>query len=63
MLFGKRDKDVRLTDKEYQKLVGGMSRKKRRDFERRQEELRREREDDRLEAWLDFEDEMDDMGW
>ncbi len=48
--LGKRDKDVRLTDKEYQKHVGGMPMKERRDFERRQEELRCDREDDRLEA-------------
>ena len=38
-----------------------MSKKERREFDRRQDELRREREDDRLDAWLDFEDEMDDM--
>ena len=61
MLFGKRDKDVRLTDKQYKSLIGGMSKKECKDFDRRQEELRREREDDRLDAWLDFEDEMDDM--
>ena len=63
MFFGnnKKDKDVRLTDKQYKDLVGGMSRKERKEFERRQDQLRRDREDDRLEAWLDFEDEMDDM--
>lgn len=61
MLFGRRDKDVRLTDKEYKDLVSKMSRKERKDFERRQEELRRDRESDRLDAWLDFEDEMDDL--
>ena len=61
MFFGKRDKDVRLTDKQYKDLVNSMSKKERREFERRQEELRRDREDDRLDAWLDFEDEMDDM--
>jgi hypothetical protein len=61
MFFGKKDKDVRLTDKEYRNLVGGMSRKERKDFERRQRDLQRDREDDRLEAWLDFEDEMDDI--
>ena len=60
MLFGKKDKDVRLTDKEYKKVVEGMSRKERRDFDRRQEELRRDRESDRLDAWLDFEDDMED---
>jgi hypothetical protein len=63
MFFGKKDKDVRLTDKEYKNLVGGMSKKERKDFDRRQKELKRDREDDRLDAWLDFEDEMDDMGW
>ncbi|WP_248403013.1 hypothetical protein [Butyrivibrio fibrisolvens] len=62
MLFGKKDKDVRLTDKEYKSLVGGMSKKERKDFDRRQRELKREREDDRLNAWLDFEDDMDDRG-
>ncbi len=61
MLFGKRDKDVRLTDKEYKDLVSKMSRKERKDFERRQDELRRDRESDRLDAWLDFEDDIDDM--
>ena len=63
MFFGKRDKDVRLTDKEYKNLVGGMSKKERKDFDRRQRDLKRDREDDRLNAWLDFEDEIDDMGW
>ena len=61
MFFGKRDKDVRLTDAQYKNLVNSMSKKERREFERRQEQLRRDREDDRLDAWLDFEDEMDDM--
>ena len=61
MFFGKKDKDVRLTDKEYKNLVGSMSKKERKDFERRQKELKREREDDRLDEWLDFEDDMDDM--
>lgn len=59
MFFGKKDKDVRLTDKQYKYLVGGMSRKERKEFERRQDQLRRDRENDRLDAWLDFEDEMD----
>ena len=58
MFFGK-DKDVRLTDKQYKDLVGSMSKKERKDFERRQDQLRRDREDDKLDAWLDFEDEMD----
>ena len=61
MFFGKKDKDVRLTDKQYKDLTNGMSKKERRDFERRQDQLRRNREDDRLDAWLDFEDEMDGM--
>jgi hypothetical protein len=61
MFFGKKDKDVRLTDKQYKDLTGSMSKKERREFERRQDELRRDRENDRLDAWLEFEDEMDDM--
>lgn len=65
MSFGKRekDKDVRITESQYKSLVGGMSKKVRKDFDRKQKEYRRDREDDRLEAWLDFEDDMDDMGW
>ncbi len=61
MFFGTRDKDVRLTDGQYNKLVGSMNKKERREFERRQDELRREREEDRLLGWLEFEDELDDM--
>ena len=61
MFFGKIDKDVRLTDGQYNKLVDSMNKKERREFERRQEELRREREEDRLLGWLEFEDELDDM--
>lgn len=60
MFFGKRDKDVRLTDKEYKNLVKDMSSKERRDFDRRQDQLRREREEDRLLGWLEFEDELDE---
>ncbi len=33
--------------------------KERREFDCRQEQLRREREADRLDAWLDFDDELD----
>ncbi|SFC31248.1 hypothetical protein [Butyrivibrio sp. YAB3001] len=61
MFFGKKYKDVRLTDGQYKKLVGSMNKKERREFERRQEELRRGREEDRLLGWLEFEDELDDM--
>lgn len=61
MFFGKKDKDVRLLDREYKSLVGDMTKKERKDFERRQKEFKRDREDDRLDAWLDFEDDMDDM--
>ena len=63
MFFGKSDKDVRLTDKQYKDMVSKMSRSERKDFERRQKELKRDRENDRLDAWLDFEDEMDEQGW
>ena len=61
MFFGKKDKDVRLTDKQYRNLVGSMSRKERKEFEHRQDQFRRDRENERLDAWLEFEDEMDDM--
>ncbi len=61
MFFGKRDKDVRLTDNQYNKLIGSMNKKERREFEKKQNELRREREEDRLLGWLEFEDELDDM--
>jgi len=61
MFFGKRDKDVRLTDKQYKDLTSNMSKRERREFDRRQDELRREREEDRLLGWLEFEDELDDM--
>ena len=36
MFFGKSDKDVRLTDKQYKELVGKMSRSERKEFERKQ---------------------------
>ena len=61
MFFGKRDKDVRLTDKQYKNLTSNMSKKERREFERCQDELRREREEDRLLGWLEFEEELDDI--
>ena len=61
MFFGKKDKDVRLTDKQYKDLVSNMSKRERREFERKQEQLRRDREDDRLMGWLFMEDELDDM--
>ena len=61
MFFGKKDKDVRLTDKQYKDLVGSMSKKERKEFDRKQEQMRRDREDDRLDEWLDFENGMDDM--
>ena len=61
MLFGRSDKDVRLTEKQYNDMISKMSCSERKDFERRQRELQRDRENDRLDAWLDFEDEMDGM--
>ena len=61
MVLGKKDKDVRLTYKQYKDLTSNMSKKERREFERRQDELRREREDDRLLKWLEIEDELDDL--
>ncbi len=61
MFFGKRDKDVRITDSQYNNLISNMSKRERKDFERKQEQLKREREEDRLLGWLEFEDELDDM--
>ncbi len=61
MFFGRKDKDVRLTESQYNNLVSNMSRRERKEFERRQDQLRREREEDRLLGWLEFEDEIDDM--
>jgi hypothetical protein len=61
MFFGKKDKDVRLTDKQYKDLTSGMSKKERKEFDRKQEQLRRDREDDRLLGWLEVEDELDDL--
>ena len=44
MFFGKKNKDVRLTDKQYKDLTSNMSKRERREFDRRQDELKRERE-------------------
>ncbi len=63
MLFGKKDKDVRLSNSQYKGLVGSMNKKERKEFERKQREFRNERENDRIEAWLDLEDDLDDMGF
>jgi len=60
MFFGKKDKDVRLKESQYKDLVSDMSKRERRDFERKQEQLRRDREDDRLMGWLFMEDELDE---
>lgn len=60
MFFGKKDKDVRLKESRYKNLVSNMSKRERRDFERKQEQLRRDREDDRLMGWLFMEDELDE---
>ncbi len=61
MFLGKKDKDARLTDSQYKSLLNGMSKKERREFERKQDQLRQEREDDRLMGWLFMEDELDDL--
>ncbi len=45
----------------FKELTSAMTKKERRDFERRQDELRREREEERLLGWLEFEDELDEM--
>lgn len=61
MFFEKKDKDVRLTDSQYNNLVSNMSKRERREFDRKQEQLRSDREDDRLMGWLSMEDEQDDF--
>lgn len=61
MLFGKSDKDVRLTDRQYKDLVGNMSKRERKEFDRKQKQLQREKDDDWLFGMLFMTDELDDM--
>lgn len=61
MLFGKSDKDVRLTDRQYKDLVGNMSNRERKEFDRKQKQLQREKDDDWLLGMLFMTDELDDM--
>ncbi|WP_029319262.1 hypothetical protein [Butyrivibrio sp. AE3004] len=61
MFFGKRDKYVRIPDAQYKNLVSSMSKKDCREFDRKQEQLRRERDEDRLMGWFFLEGELDDM--
>ncbi|MEE3496714.1 MAG: hypothetical protein VZR06_16285 [Butyrivibrio sp.] len=61
MLFGKSDKDVRLTDRQYKDLVGNMSKRERKEFDRKQKQLQREKDDDWLLGMLFMTDELDDM--
>ena len=49
-LFSSDEHDVRLTDKEIEKLTKDMSRSEKKEFWRRQRELEEDRED--REAWL-----------
>ncbi|WP_026496186.1 hypothetical protein [Butyrivibrio sp. WCD3002] len=49
-LFSSDEHDVRLTDKEMEKLTKNMSRSEKKEFYRRQEELEKDRAD--KEAWL-----------
>ena len=49
-LFSSDEHDVRLTDKEIEKLTKNMSRSEKKEFYRRQEEMERDRAD--KEAWL-----------
>ena len=61
MFFGKSDKDVRLTDRQYKDLVGNMSKRERKEFDRKQKQLQREKDDDWLLGMLFMTDELDDM--
>ena len=60
MFFGKSDKDVRLTDSQYKNLVGNMSKRERREFERNQRKMQRDRDDDLIMGMLFLNDELDD---
>ena len=59
MFFGKSDKDVRLTDSQYKNLVGNMSKRERREFERNQRKMQRDRDDDLIMGMLFLHDELD----
>ena len=61
MFFGKSDKDVRLSDRQYKDLVGNMSKRERKEFDRKQKQLQREKDDDRILGMLFMTDELDDM--
>ena len=61
MFFGKSNKDVRLTDSQYKNLVGNMSKKERREFDRNQKKLQRDRDDYLILGMLLLNDELDDM--
>ena len=61
MFFGKSDKDVRRTDRQYKDLVGNMSKRERKEFDRKQKQLQREKDDDRILGMLFMTDEFDDM--
>ncbi|WP_185750461.1 hypothetical protein [Butyrivibrio sp. AE3003] len=60
MFFGKKDKDVRITDKQYKDLVGNMSKSERKEFDRKQKQLQREKDDDWLLGMLFLTDDSDD---
>ena len=61
MFFGKSHKDVRLTDKQYKDLVGNMSKRERKEFDRKQKQLQREKDDDWLLEMLFLTDDSDDI--
>ena len=55
-------KNVRITESQYKSLVGGMFKKERKDYARKQKEFWYDREDNHTEAWGAFEYDGDDMG-
>ncbi|MCD7709133.1 MAG: hypothetical protein LUI02_04590 [Clostridiales bacterium] len=55
-MFGKRETTVKLTEKEMEKLMAGMTRQERKEFLKRQ----RRAEDDRISEALMFAEIMDD---
>lgn len=61
MFFGKSDKDVRLSGSQYKKLVKNMGKRERKEFDRKQKQLQRKRDDDWLLGMLFLTDDSDDM--
>lgn len=62
MLFGKKNVNAGFSGKQNKRSSVSMAEKSHRNAKSRHKESGHERDADRLEEWLDFEDEMEDMG-